>query len=65
MVMTISFVGGLEVQHSQRDLPQVVRARRPSPRFSHRLNRWEQEAGQNANDTDDHQQFDQGKGESF
>jgi len=59
------FVGGLEVQHGHRDLPQVVGARGPSPRFSHSLNRREQEADQNADDADDHQQFDQGKGESF
>ena len=65
MILTLPFVGGLEVQHGHRDLPQVVGARGPPPRLAHRLNRWEQEAGQNANDANDHQQLNQSETASF
>jgi hypothetical protein len=51
----------LEVQGRQRKLLEVVPALRHPRRFSRRLDGWEQQGDQDADDRDNHQEFNQRK----
>ena len=54
-------LGRLEIEDGQADLLQVVRALCTPSRFASDLDGRQQQLGQNADDGDDHQQFDQRK----
>ena len=54
---TASLEGGLIIVHSQRELLYVVAALHSSGRFAGRLNRWQEQAYQDANNGDYHQQL--------
>jgi hypothetical protein len=45
------------IQASQPNLPQVIRALGASSRLACRLNRGQQQSDQDADDRDDHEQF--------
>jgi hypothetical protein len=48
----------MEFVKSDPDLLQVIRTLGTSCRLPSRLNRWQEQRDQDANDGDDHQQFD-------
>ena len=49
-------------EHGQAELLEVVLALRPPGRFSRRLHGRQQQPDEDADDRDDHQEFDQGEG---